>query len=328
MIKAYKAIALLLAVLMTAFVLCACEGGETDPKPADAANETQAAETEKAPDATEETGATPEPAETAEPIDTDGPAATEAPDELPYHEVIPLDAAYSIDLDGDGADESVLITSSADDEFDYNYSVSVTPGGGEPFAGSIGMGYDCYAMAVDNGAGDGGKALLICYWYDSEDYTTYLVRGNGQGGFEMTETFGYFANPADDPEACFINKNLCINMRTDIFGTQDIYTEVRFTEAGYESVDGLYYFYQYDDSFIPVIAELPVTVIDEQTGESYGMSLNPGSAIVPVSTDGATCAIVRLSSGEDAYIFFDDFDYIPYINGKPQEYYLDVMYSD
>lgn len=322
----------LVLALAASAVLCACSGGGNDPFAhfTNYAESTEAQKTAEAPDATEAVDATDEPVDaTDEPVDaTDEPVVTPEPEERPFCEVIPLDAAHSIDLDGDGADETVLITSTPD-EYDDEYSITVTPGreGDAGFSERIGLGYECYAMAIDSGMGDGSRAVLICYWCDSDDPFTHMLRA-GDDGYELIETFGYFYDPTESVDNCFENGNLCIATRTDILGTQDVHTEVRLTENGYESIDGVYFYPSYNDRSIAVIADMPATIIDESTGEGSGITVFRGDSVVPLRTDMETYAVVRLSSGQEVYIFFDDFDYIPYINGRPQHDYLDVFYCD
>ena len=288
------------------------------------------------PGSTEVPGATDAPYATEVPFATDAPYVTEAPAEAPFCMRIPLDTECRLDMDADGVPETIYIdTLEADEYYGYYYTITIESGA----TGAVVLdrtidyeSYDAYAMAIDNATGDGRRALLFCHWFDSEDASTYVIRPQN-GGYSFDLTWGYFYEPSP-AEDCFLNGHLLFCIRTDVLGTHDVYTETVLTDSGFESIDGIYYYpvYEYyggtDYNYVSVIADLPVTIIDEATGEGYGRTLSPGASVRPVCTDNATFAYVQLSTGEYAEIFFDDFTYIPYINGRPQDYYLDVLYCD
>ena len=327
-------IALLAAVVAAVLLFAACNTAPDDKDAAGAAEPTQAdAET-----ATEAPVQTDEPEATEEPLPTEEPEPTEEPIELPYNEVVPFDEELSIDLDGDGKDERVFIETvpSTEYEYDFFYNIRIYEEGEEEpaFVHEIEYAsYEAYALAVDNGTEDGKKALLFCRWFDSDDYETCVIRPLDEGGFDAIDADGYFPDP-ENIRDCFADGYLAIYYRTEILGTGSVYTRSRLCGEGFESVDGLYYYpgseaEGSDLRFISVIAPLPVTVNDEGTGESYGMTATPGSYVAPLYTDMATFVCVKLSSGETALIFFSDYDsFIPYIDGQPQHYYLDVLYAD
>ncbi len=271
--------------------------------------------------------ATNAPESSEEPVLTEEPEASEAP-EARYFESVPFDAAYECDIDGDDAPDTILIGSEVINEYgDVTYTVNITLAAypDKTFTDTVDYCYDGYAVIVDCDSEDSRRELLLCVWQDSEDGTTKAYRVNAEGDGIKTDEHGYFLNGG--AEELFFEEGIRIYNRMDVLGTFDVYTSFTITDEGFKQVGDRWY-YPENAREIAVLAGFPVTVTDDATGEPYGMTVEPGSFVVPIWTDRATCAYVRLSTGEEAYINFDDMDYIPFINGHAQDDYLDVMYSD
>ena len=308
-----------ICIVLAAALICGCTG-TTGPDHLHTAAPTHdaGAETEVPTD---------EPVLTEAPAETEAPAATEAPSGV-FLEAVPFDTAFACDIDGDGGEDTVLIESRLVNEYgenDYTVNITLASDPESTYSDTLTYCYDGYAVLVDSDPEDAYRELLVCVWQDSDDGTTACYRVGADGGITAC-TGGYFVG--DDAESVYFNGGLRLYTREAVLGTYDLYSAYKVTENGFESIDNVWY-YGDEAREVMVINALPVTVTDSQTGETYGMSLDADTKIVPLETDLATYALVKLSSGEEAMIFFDNNEYgIPYINGRPQHDYLDVLYAD
>ena len=313
--KAIKITAVIMALVMTAAMFCACQSSV----PADSPDEAKA--TEQAAENTE-VSPTDAPETTDEPAATEAPAPSQKPEGKLGFVAVPLNFDYAFDLDLDGTDEKIRIGDETDSNGDHTYTVLIDSNFGEAEY-VLDYCYEAYAMIVTD-EGGGRPSLMLCTWHDSSDPTTYVYR---IGGGEMIsyDCYLYFTDPEE--KAPIEDGLLALYVRTEIMGT--CYVKGLFT-VNDENVALVSEDYSYvgGPSDILVVSELPVTMVDDETGEMYDITVAPGTKVDPISTDLETYAYVLLSTGENAYVRYDSAEYPLFIKGVPQNEYLGVLYCD
>lgn len=311
-------------ILLVSLMLCACEKPTDVIEPAQSeANNNDAPVESEVPEEPDEPTATDEPAATRVPSPTE---FTEGP--LTY-EAVPFDAEYLCDMNADGTDETILITTTAPDEYDYNYTVIIrSADGAEQYVDmddTIENCYEGYAIMLFNSNEGERPALLVCVWQDSDDPTTIAYRVDENSG-EVEDFRSYCSFVSPESEARPVNRGLLtLAQRTELMGTCFVYGDYVITGDGYVLVSDDYE-YPANNLAIAVISELPVTIVDGD--QTYEFKLGPSNTVLPISTDLETYVYVLLSTGDMAYVYYDGSEYPFNIDGQPQDHYLDVLYCD
>lgn len=317
-------------VLVLSLALCACKTSPSAPANTDEP-------------ATEPAEQTAEPTAEAE-APTDEPS--EAPTDEPangaddFYALLEKDVPFTCDLDFDGADDEILVTEQATDEYgDFASTVKITRGGSkaEPYEFKVDYSYGVNVWVMDCDPEDSRLNIIVSYEQDSSDWTTAALRLNADGSdYDVFEYYCGVALPADydyDHEQGFPGFE-----STDLFGTYFMDGYYTVGPDGIVSADNVFMYPVYEDPDIQpelmLERDLDVEIVDsetyEPTGESY--TVPSGAAIRPFMTDLATYAVVRLedgrlgrvsvspANGEDQYGWF--------INGIHQDEYGQIPYAD
>lgn len=159
---------------------------------------TEAAETSESPSAAPETPTEAPAVPTEAPVSpTEAPAPTEAPvspTEAPAPTETPKscfiqfsdDEPIRTDMDGDGRDDTVLITTRIDASDCFVRSVKIITAAhpDEPFRYETDPGWWLSAAIVDCDPADGCRELILSFDRGDRDYVTLAFRSNG-GGFDV-----------------------------------------------------------------------------------------------------------------------------------------------
>ena len=341
-----KRLLTLAVVLIMLLALAACQSTHTAT-----ADPTDAPATE----APEEATAEPTEEPTAEP--TEEPAEpTDDPLENAVHfgegnfTPLDLDIPMLVDLDGDGADDTVLIQKDElrrnEDYVEYYVSVTITLASmpDEPFETRIERCYDGAAAVVDCDPDDARREVIFSYDMESNDYVTYAWRVNAEGSAVDTFTAGmmfgvdnYFYDGFPEGYTFDPEEGLPCEKRTEILGT--FYVEGRFTvtEEGIEDITEMYAYPEIiHDEFIigrlTLERELTLTNLDDDLNELEEVTLPVGTVLFQKYTDCESWVIVE---GEDGTLYKasvriveTDDEWGIYINDINQDELAVIAYAD
>lgn len=279
------------------------------------------------PTVTDEPTVTDDPAVTDEPVVTDEPAVTDEPTAAAHKDGIPVEVGnvFEYDFDSDGANDTLLVTEVIED-YTSRITVTVTLAAhaDNPYVENV---TDCYGIefviVTDFDMSDGATEILYSYTYDSDDTDLVALRIDSSGSITQ-----YVEYCSIDPNEGYADGILHVYTRREILGTFFVYEEFVVNADGYKSMTDVFRYV--DGVAITVIAPFTVSVIDEATGETHEFELTPGMTVTPIETDSASYVLVTLSTGENAYIYFEPYgDYgIVSIGGVVQDELLDVTYCD
>lgn len=241
--------------------------------------------------------------------------------------------AYA-DLDGDGAEDSVLIENLGEnEELDCEYYVKLTVTlAADPenaFVQNFPYFWLMSAAVVDFDPSDGRMEIVFSTESDEGDRTV-AVRLNDEGGFDLyyasfifgTERSGHYGFPAGF--RFYPDEGLPMMTRTDLFGTYYLNGRFTLTDEGLAVVS--------EEFSYPGIWTTPLTLLrtmDVTLEDGTAYTVPEGAVIIPRLTDLATRAAVELEDGRlgCVSISFDSCGH-PFINGVDQDEYAVMPYAD
>ncbi|MBR6429210.1 MAG: hypothetical protein IKS43_06100 [Clostridia bacterium] len=240
--------------------------------------------------------------------------------------------AYA-DLDGDGAEDTVLIESSWQDEYAFISRLTITLAASpeEPFVYDM-EDYWFMSGAIADLDPDDGRLTVVCSISREEGENTVALRVKADGsGFDVftadfefgTERSAYHGFPVGF--GFTQDEGLPMMKRTEIFGTY--YLNGRFTVTDEGFVD-LSERYTYPDTWtwpLTLLRPMDVTLED---GTAY--TVPAGEVVIPRYTDMASYAAVELADGRigTVEVSFGPDGYPVYINGIIQDEYAEIPYAD
>lgn len=240
--------------------------------------------------------------------------------------------AYA-DIDGDGAEDTVLIESSWQDEYAFISRLTITLAASpeEPFVYDM-EDYWFMSGAIADLDPDDGRLTVVCSIFREEGENTVALRVKADGsgfdvftaGFEFgTERSAYHGFPVGF--GFTQDEGLPMMKRTEIFGTY--YLNGRFTVTDEGFVD-LSERYTYPDTWtwpLTLLRPMDVTLED---GMAY--TVPAGDVVIPRYTDMASYAAVELADGRvgTVEVSFGPDGYPVYINGIIQDEYGEIPYAD
>ncbi len=262
----------------------------------------------------EETPGLPSPTRTQA---TSAPVPTESSSTMPTESQQPETniAVFYIDLNDDGVDEEIIVSSVDDDGYGGDIIIEVS-GNGETNQAVVDWGYPMSALMAQTQSGD--PCVLISADYASDDYWTRAVSFDGMAPVVHEELYGYAATVSGN--------EVVISSVADVLGSWSCHQR-------FELLD--------DFSLQPVtdrqiiigelreplvnIRELPVEMLEE--GVYKEKTLDIGTAIYPVSTDGKTYLNFRLADDSQGRINFtrDAEHYWLLIDGLSEDEYFEGL---
>ena len=340
-----KTIALLISAVML-LSLAAC----TDNKPIDANVPTEApteATTEVPTEApTPEPTEAPTEAPTPEP--TEVPAPTPMPTEVPvmpepvgngdFFTLIRCNQPMIVDMDGDGADDIVLVSSVHEEWDDWycTYVVTITRAADpeHPYTYETDSGvYGLLGCIADCDPADPQKELIISFDQEDFDPLTYAFRFKDDGsGFESFVEPILFIDYAPnfrglpDDFVYHADEGLYIERRTEILGTFFVSNRITVTKDGFKLLSDEFF---YNTSWeLTLMKDLKLTLENGKT-----VTVKKDAVVIPYSTDRETFVKVKLEDGRMAraeVTFGDPEDHFPvYINGVEQDdAFTEIPYAD
>ena len=338
------------AALLAALSLCACTGaGEDDPHHAaltesptdspivtDAPIDTEAAGT-AAPELTE-------PHSTEEPAATDEPKATMSPSNgFEWKELYAGEPPASVDIDFDGGDDTVRIREESVDQWSSDYYIEITTAArpDETFSRKVEEALWYNAVVLNPDPGSGYMYVVSSFGVESGDSCTYIHYADPTSG-EIVELESWdLIGSYDDGEYLHDGKAI-FQSRTEIMGTDYLFAQYELSPEGPVFAGDAYYYqrYYWDGGFKPVITEdddgvvvikkIGVSLTDENGGIVGSAKLHKGDRIWPLRTDGKSFVIARTEDGREVRIDFviPEGEFIPYMDGYPQDTFFDVFYYD
>ncbi|MCR5611576.1 MAG: PT domain-containing protein [Clostridiales bacterium] len=242
-------------------------------------------------------------------------------------------APASIDIDGDGREDTVLLSceeySYGEDTITVTVTLSSRPDA--PFVLDAEHGYNIFAAAVDTNTEDGRIEIIVSFEQDSNDPVTYVFRlkddGSGFDAFAMPIELGngswqYRGLPEDYVYRA--SEGLPFMIRTEILGTTYVMNHFTVTKDGIKFLSDEF---TYDHVYpLTLTKELTVTL---ENGKK--LTLPVGAAIAAYSTDRKSWVKVKLEDGRIGKIKvgFGEDGYFPvYLNGVIQDEYADIPYAD
>lgn len=226
------------------------------------------------------------------------------------------DETLLVDLDGDGARETVRVTS-----VDSTYTVSVESPGRQAVSVSLPCEYLHCVAAVDAVPGDGFREILTCADVCSDDYETVCFRYDGQ--LRASEAVAGVPLAVRDGE-------LTVSDRTDLLGTRFVEKQYAFSGdviPALRLVEGYLWPYEGEHT-LKTVRELPVELIMDET---YLPTLLPaGEELIPSETDGESVIYFLLADGTAGRILFTKSDTGLFeIDGRPEaDYFEEINYAD
>lgn len=262
------------------------------------------------------------------------PAAPTPIAEGDYFCEIKPDVPASVDIDGDGRDDTVLVAvgKEAPDGNELSVSITLAADPDAPYVFDAGEGHSLFAAAVDTNTSDDHIEVILCYDLCDGDPITYVFRMKDDGsGFDVfTREIdlgdgGWWYNGLGD-YVYRAEEGLPFSIRTEILGTYFVFDHFTVTKDGIEFMTGEFtYGYAYE---MTLVKELTVKLENGKT-----VTLPVGSKITPYSTDRETYVKVMLEDGRIAMVevTFGNVDY-PFpvlLNGVQQDEYFDMIpYAD
>ena len=326
-------------ILVMLLSLAACNGTlnvVTDPTEAPA---TDAPATE-APATEDPVKVTPEPTEAPTPAPVE--PLTEA-----YFKELHSDEPLLVDLDCDGADDTVLAelvdkNVNGFREFYLIMTITLAADPEAPFVQEIERCDMFSGFVADFDLEDGRREIVLSFDEESDDFVTYVWRVNESGGIDtfeagmMAGVAEYFFDgypedyPFDPAEGfpCWV--------RTEILGTFDVEGRFTVTADGIKDISEMYAYPENhnEDLYgsITLIRELTLTKLDENLNEVEEVTLPVGTVIFQMYTDRETMVIVATEDGTlykaSVEIVDNDDEWGIYINGVRQDELGFIPYAD
>lgn len=354
-----KAASIVICTLMLAALLQGCikinlpnvnptSAPVTDPT--DAADATEAADTD-APEITD-IPATPAPVENTpgspdpEPTPAPSPEPTPAPTDNPA--ITPPDVSggltisagktVKIDIDCDGLEDEITLNSKQDDPYDeeiyYTIKIKLGSNPSNPYSyQTTGAGERTFIM--DGDVNDNRLEVILQTFGVDEDWPevhAFRVKESG-GSVDHFRLDGYLV---DRGGGTFVKDgNIKIGTFTDVFGTNTVTAKYIVNSKGFKCISNVYLFLGgetiYEDLSPHVIRDMPAYHVKGNGTMGDPFTIPVGTYLVPVRTDLKTFVYVKLDTGEYAFvkITISDADgwERAYIDGQPQDYYMDIPYA-
>lgn len=264
------------------------------------------------------------------------PTPTPVPGGDFFCEILP-NVPSSIDVDGDGREDTVLIASLGEGNSWEGFEVTVTRAAdpAHPLSYITQRGGDGVAMAADCDPDDNRVEILLCIDVESNDYLTYAFRVNEAGdGLEQYEawfdsSYGkYFYEPED---LVFDHtRGLPMTKRSEILGTNYNVGRFTVTENGIEDITEEYYYWDWKNPDHPPYVLLRDMEVTLENGETR--TLHKGDTFRPYSTDHESWAKVKLEDGTIGRVEIafgnPEYKYPVFINGVNQDEYAEIWYAD
>ena len=241
------------------------------------------------------------------------------------------------DIDGDGAEDTVLIEEfgeNEDMEWEFSARVTITLAASpdEPFVYNM-EDYWFMSCAVADLDPDDGRLTVICSVDRDEGGKTVAFRMKADGsGFNVfttesfdfgTERSGYDGFPVGF--GFTQDEGLPMRKRTEIFGTYYLNGRFTLTDEGFVDLSERY---TYPDIWtwpLTLLRPMDVTLED---GAAY--TVPTGDVVIPRYTDMTSYAAVELPDGRigTVEVSFGPDGYPVYINGIIQDEYAHMPYAD
>ena len=242
-------------------------------------------------------------------------------------------APLSVDMDGDGKEDTVLFAVTHDDEYHPKLRITLAADPANTLTYTLQSCNKCMAMVVDFEPEVKGREIVFAY-DQTGDYsiTAFHLKSSGDGfkKFEMALRFGsksIFNNGLPANFKFEPAKGLPAQGMTDVLGDYYVDTRFRVTEKGILPLnsDQNYFHFSYPDSVRPLKLKTELRVKLEN-GSYY--TVPEGAEIIPRYTDRFSYVKVELPDGRmgSASVEHDSY-YGTTINGVRQDYYADLPHD-
>lgn len=241
-----------------------------------------------------------QPSESVPALQTQNP--TQMPSTEPVLPNVDVQAAFILDLDGDGADETVTVGLGSEGEMGNEIIIFVSDAAGFNQA-LIESAYfvSAYLTVTPNGA----PCVLVSCSYEDDYSSTYVCSFSGLIPVVHDNVGGYISG--------ILGSEVTVNNFVDALGTWACSRTYSITdEFEFYPVTDMQIDMSWSDPLVTTI-ELPVEM--GSGGVYTPATLQPGTVIYPVSTDGSTYMNFRLKDFSEGRILFTFSDYQFFING-------------
>lgn len=265
---------------------------------------------------------------------------TPLPDGDFFSEIKP-NVPASVDIDGDGSPDPVLLYVKDSDEYgEDNIRVDITLSSqpDTPYVLPCGsQGWNFCMAAVDFDPNDDRVELVLTFDEEDGDFVTYVFRIKDDGsGFDIFKEYIEVVFPKDGDYTSWYFKGipegfafsaadgLYFCERTEILGTCFVLNRFTVTK------DGIRHFseeYLYGSGWDPMTLKRELTVTLEN-GKTK--TLPVGATFIPYATDRATYVKIILEDGSigTVEVSFGDSGWPVLLNGVEQDEYAEIMYAD
>ena len=247
------------------------------------------------------------------PTATEEPTPTVAPTLAPLPKNLIELARFAVDIDEDGAKETVVVATT-DEDYGLVYVGVLSPDGFERALAadeSEGWFADAYLGAAPNGA----PCLLTTVDIGSDDYITSVFAFSG-GKPVLKDELGVYVAQVDGSSVMVRDDLFVIGswMYTCEYKITPDFTLRRVSEMIIDTGDR---------EPMHTVQPLPVEML---VGGVYVADTLPiGTLLTPVATDGMTYMSFTLQDGSEGRILFMFGDYRAYIDGVPADDYFDNL---
>ncbi len=271
------------------------------------------------------------------------PSPTPLPEGDFFCEIVP-NVPSAIDIDGDGADDTVLVSITEnqlgidnDLEMTVNITLASDPGNRYSFDTDYFPGDVC-AAAVDFDPTDGHTEVLVSYDCEDGDPLTYVYRLKDDGtGFDVfvepievtldeTRIESWYYNGIPEGFAFDSKTGLGFRRRTEILGTTFVSNSFTVDETGIKYIDDEFMYFYPEEMRFALKRDLTVTLESGKT-----VTLKKGDKFGAYSTDRQTYLKIKLEDGRIGKVevsFGDGTSWPVYLNGINQNKYAEIAYAD
>ncbi|MBR6428211.1 MAG: hypothetical protein IKS43_00955 [Clostridia bacterium] len=271
------------------------------------------------------------------------PAPTPIPEGDFFCEIVP-NVPSAVDIDGDGAEDTVLVSITESDsgiDYDLEMTVNITlardPENTYTFE-TDGYPGDVCAAAVDFDPTDGHTEVLVSYDCEDGDPLTYVYRLKDDGtGFDEflepievtldeTRIESWYYNGIPEGFAFDSKKGLGFSRRTEILGTTFVFNSFTVDKTGIRYADDEFMYIVPEGQKFELKRDLTVTLESGKT-----ITLKKGDKFEAYSTDRQTYLKIKLEDGRIGKVdvrFGDGTSWPVYLNGINQGKYIEPTYAD
>lgn len=269
------------------------------------------------------------------------PAPTPLPEGDFFCEIVP-NVPSAVDIDGDGADDTVLVSITESDsgiDYDLEMTVNITlasdPGNTYTFDTEYYPGNVC-AAAVDFDPTDGHKEVLVSYDCEDGDPLTYVYRMKDDGtgfdtflepiwiAFEEGYTGDWYLHGMPEGFAFDAEKGLAYSRRTEILGTEFVFNSFTVDKDGIRPLDDEFLYREGMEFTLK--RSLKVTLENGKT-----KTLKKGDEFEAYATDRQTYVKIKLADGSIGTVevsFGNGTSWPVLLNGIEQDKYANIGYAD